>query len=65
MWIVAIGSIDLGYVFVGPFDSEQEAETWVRLQDLRLSPTAWTIPVKNPDRSHEIIHKVSQMMPEE
>ncbi len=64
MWIVAIGSIDMGHVFIGPFDSEQEAATWINLQDRRLSSVSWPIPVKNPDKSHEVIHKVAEMIPE-
>jgi hypothetical protein len=63
MWIVAIGSIDMGHVFIGPFDDEAEAEAWIKLQDRRLSTVAWALPVKNPNKSTEVIKGVSIRIP--
>jgi hypothetical protein len=48
MYIVAVGSIDLGYRFVGPFGSEDQAQQWIDKQDPRLSKVAWPISLHTP-----------------
>lgn len=60
MWIVAIGSIDQGHKFTGPFNSEAEAQAWIDRQDTRMAFLSWPIRVETPAFAERIIKFVAE-----
>jgi len=65
MYIVSVGSIDLGYAFIGPFNSETEAQGWINQQDERIGLVAWPIKLRVPDAASKVVADVSTRIPAE
>ena len=57
MWIVALGSLDLGHEFVGPFDSEQEAQDWID----KLPKNTWLFTMKWPIKLKNAVHAIDKI----
>ncbi len=57
MWVVAIGSVADGHRFLGPFNTEEEADTWIEKQDRLTRAVCWVVEVKSIAFAERVITK--------